>query len=100
MVAVGVGVVVAVGFGVAALGIVTPLSQTNFFPDLTQVNFLLPTICVALALGQEAPALALAAFACKAGFAHLYRAINVRTDTEIATFLMSRYWHYKGIWSR
>ena len=97
MVAVGVGVVVAVGFGVAALGIVTPLSQTNFFPDLTQVNFLLPTICVALALGQEAPALALAAFAC-IGASRV--AINVRTDTEIATFLMSRYWHYKGIWSR
>ena len=40
---------------------ITPLSQINFLPLLMQVNFLLPTICVALALGQEAPALAVAA---------------------------------------
>jgi hypothetical protein len=38
----GVGGVGSVGF--EALGIVTPLSQTNFEPDLMQVNFLVPTI--------------------------------------------------------
>jgi hypothetical protein len=87
VVAGGVGVVVAGGFGVAALGIFTPLFQTNFEPDLMQVNFFAPTICVAFNLVHLAPALAVAAFAC-IGTSKV--AIKVRTDTEIAAFLMPR----------
>ena len=89
----GVGVVVAGGFGVAALGIVTPLSQTNFLPDLMQVNFLVPTICVVFNLVQVAPAFAGAAFA---GSGASRAKISVRTDTEIVAFLMAKYWHYRG----
>jgi hypothetical protein len=44
-----------------------------------------------------APALAVAAFAC-IGTSKV--AIKVRTDTEIAAFLMPRYWHYQGARSR
>ena len=90
-----VGVVVA--GGVAALAIVTPLSQTNFLPDLMQVNFLVPTICVVFNLVQVAPALAVAAFAC---IGASRAKISVRTDTEIVGFLMAKYWHYRGTWSR
>lgn len=68
--AVGVGDEVGIGAGISVVDAVgaglfttTPLSQINFFPDLMQVNFLLPTIWVALAWGQEAPALAAAPFA-------------------------------------
>ena len=79
------------------LGTATPLSQTNFEPDLMQVNFLVPTICVAFNLVHLAPALAVAAFAC-IGTSKV--AIKVRTDTEITAFLMPRYWHYQGARSR
>jgi hypothetical protein len=75
------------GFGMEALGTATPLSQTNFVPDLMQVNFFAPTICVVFNLVHLAPALAVAAFACM-GTSKV--AINVRTDTETAAFLMPR----------
>jgi hypothetical protein len=61
-VAVGVGVAVAVGIGVG-LTIETPLFHSNFFPDLTQVNFTFATTEVAPAFVQGAPAFALAALA-------------------------------------
>ena len=85
------------GFGVEALGTATPLSQTNFEPDLMQVNFFAPTICVAFNLVHLAPALAVAAFAC-IGTSKV--AIKVRTENEMAAFLMPRYWHYQGARSR
>jgi hypothetical protein len=65
-VAEGVGVAegegVAEGFGVAegdgaGLETSTPLFQTNFFPDLMQVNFFPLNVAVAPALVQVAPAL-------------------------------------------
>ena len=59
----GVGVAVAVGIGVG-LTIETPLFHSNFFPDLTQVNFIPATTEVAPAFVQGAPAFALAAPAC------------------------------------
>jgi hypothetical protein len=75
------------GFGVEALGTATPLSQTNFVPDLMQVNFLVPTICVVFNLVHLAPALAVAAFAC---IGTSRAAIKVRTNTEMAAFLIPR----------
>jgi len=70
----GFGAVVAdvVGAGVAAVpcmgdaGFATsePLSQTNFFPDLTHVNFLLAAIEVEPSFGHVAPALGAAAKLC------------------------------------
>ena len=45
------------GAGVAGLGIVTPLFQTNLEPDLTQVNFFPPEIEVAPAFVHFEPAL-------------------------------------------
>jgi len=55
---VGVGVGVGVGTGVA---IATPLSHTNFFPDLMHVYFFPADIAVDPALVQLAPALGTAA---------------------------------------
>ena len=59
---VGVGVAEGVGAGVATgvgvgLETATPLFQTNFFPDLMQVNFFPPNVAVEPALEQVAPAL-------------------------------------------
>ena len=59
---VGIGVGVGVGVGVGATtGTVffttTPLFHTNLFPDLMQVNFLLPAIAIAPALVHFEPAL-------------------------------------------
>jgi hypothetical protein len=48
----GVGVATGDGFLIA-----TPLFQTSFFPDLTQVNFLPASLAVAPALVHLAPAL-------------------------------------------
>jgi len=59
---VGIGVAEGVGIGVG-LTIATPLFQSNFFPDLTQVNFIPATTAVAPAFVQGAPAFALAAVA-------------------------------------
>jgi len=59
---VGVGVAEGVGIGVG-LTIATPLFHSNFFPDLTQVNFIPATTAVAPAFVQGAPAFALAAVA-------------------------------------
>ena len=59
---VGVGVAVAVGIGVG-LTIETPLFHSNFFPDLTQVNFIPATTEVAPTFVQGAPAFALTALA-------------------------------------
>ena len=58
-----VGVGVGVGVGVAAgegLFIATPLFQTSFVPDLTQVNFFPPETEVAPTFVHLAPALAAA----------------------------------------
>ena len=76
LVAVGVGVAEAVGVGFAEGGavgvgvaegvggvITTPLFHFNFFPDLTQVNFIPETTDVAPTFVQGAPAFALAAVA-------------------------------------
>jgi len=52
---VGVGVAEGVGVGVG-LTIATPLFHSNFFPDLTQVNFIPATTEVAPAFVQGAPA--------------------------------------------
>jgi hypothetical protein len=46
---------------VTGLGIVTPLSQTNFLPDLIQVKSLPLAVAVSPALLQTAPALGVAA---------------------------------------
>ena len=53
----GEGVGVGAGF-VGDMG--TPEFQTNFFPDLIQVNFIPPTICVEFNFVQVAPALTVA----------------------------------------
>ncbi len=58
-VGVGVGVGVATGNGFL---IATPLFQTSFFPDLTQVNFLPAAVAVAPTLVHLAPALGFAAW--------------------------------------
>jgi hypothetical protein len=47
------------GFGAALIA--TPLFQTSFVPDLTQVNFLPEAVAVAPALVHLAPALGVAA---------------------------------------
>ena len=73
-VGVGVGVGVSVGVGVGSTGlntglgdgfgaalIATPLFQTSFVPDLTQVNFLPEAVAVAPALVHLVPALGVAA---------------------------------------
>jgi hypothetical protein len=73
-VAVGVGVGTGLGVGVGSTGlstglgdgfgaalIATPLFQTSFVPDLTQVNFLPEAVAVAPALVHLAPALGVAA---------------------------------------
>ena len=54
---VGVGVATGAGFFIA-----TPLFQTSFVPDLTQVNFFPPAVAVVPALVHLAPALGAAAF--------------------------------------
>jgi len=74
-VAVGVGVGTGLGVGVGSTGlntglgdgfgaalITTPLFQTSFVPDLTQVNFLPEAVAVAPALVHLAPALGVAAW--------------------------------------
>ena len=53
---VGVGVATGVGFLIA-----TPLFQTSFDPDLTQVNFFPPAVAVAPTFVHLAPALGVAA---------------------------------------
>jgi len=65
-VAVGVGVAstglktgLGVGFGAALIA--TPLFQTSFAPDLTQVNFFPDAVAVVPALVHFAPALGVAA---------------------------------------
>ena len=63
---VGVGVGVGIGSGVGvATGegflIATPLFQTSFVPDLTQVNFFPAAVAVDPALVHLAPALGVAA---------------------------------------
>jgi hypothetical protein len=56
----GVGVSVGVATGAGFL-IATPLFQTSFVPDLTQVNFFPPAVAVVPALVHLAPALGAAA---------------------------------------
>ena len=56
----GEGVGVGLGFGVATT---TPLFHTNFLPDLTQVKVLPLNTSLVPTLGQELPALGLAASA-------------------------------------
>jgi hypothetical protein len=71
---VGVGVGTGVGVGVSSTGlktglgdgfgaalIATPLFQTSFVPDLTQVNFLPDAVAVVPAFVHLAPALGVAA---------------------------------------
>ena len=41
---------------VGVVGVDTPLFQTNFFPDLTQVNFLPELFCVIQSFTQLLPA--------------------------------------------
>jgi len=61
-VGVGVGVGDAVGVGVGTGdAIATPLSHTNFFPDLIHVYFFPADVAVDPALVQLAPALGVAA---------------------------------------
>ena len=73
-VGVGVGTGVSDGVGVGSTGlktglgdgfgaalIATPLFQTSFVPDLTQVNFFPDAVAVAPALVHLAPALGVAA---------------------------------------
>jgi hypothetical protein len=73
-VAVGVGVGTGVGAGVGSTGlntgfgdgfgaalIATPLFQTSFVPDLTQVNFLPDAVAVVPAFVHLAPAFGVAA---------------------------------------
>ena len=64
----GVGDTAGVGalpcMGDAGLATSDPLSQTNFFPDLTHVNFLLAAIEVEPSFGHVAPALGAAAKLC------------------------------------
>jgi hypothetical protein len=55
--AIDVGVADGVGVGVAFTTTFTPLLQTSFFPDLTQVYLYPLEIVVALALVQDPPAL-------------------------------------------
>ena len=57
----GVGVGIGVTTGVGFL-ITTPLFQTRFFPDLTQVNFFPTAVAVAPALVHFDPALGVAAW--------------------------------------
>ena len=60
----GVTVGVGVGFGdcaTAGFTIVVPLSQTSFFPDLIQVNFLVEVELVRPAFEHAAPATGVAA---------------------------------------
>jgi hypothetical protein len=47
---------VAIGDGIGAALIATPLFHTSFLPDLTQVNFLPEAVAVAPALVHFAPA--------------------------------------------
>jgi hypothetical protein len=74
-VAVGAGMGVGEGVGVGSAGlktgfrvgcgaalIATPLFQTNFVPDLTQVNFLPEAVAVEPAFVHLAPALGVAAW--------------------------------------
>jgi hypothetical protein len=58
---VSVGVGVGEAEGVGGLGNTTPLFQTNFLPNLTQVNFIFETVEVAPALAHVAPTLGFAA---------------------------------------
>jgi hypothetical protein len=51
----GVGEGVAAGFGLAAT--LTPLFQTNFFPDFTQVYLIPFTVLVDFSFGQASPGL-------------------------------------------
>ena len=44
------------GAGAAAFGRATPLSQANFLPDLTQVNFFVAVELVVPAFAHAAPA--------------------------------------------
>jgi hypothetical protein len=65
-VGVGVGIGVGVGSGVGVITgegflITTPLFQTSFVPDLTQVNFFPLAVAVVPALLHLAPALGVAA---------------------------------------
>ncbi len=73
-VGVGVGTGVGVGVGVGSTGLntgfgdgfgaalmATPLFQTSFAPDLTQVNFFPDAVAVVPALAHLAPALGVAA---------------------------------------
>ena len=60
----GVTIGVGVGFGdcaTAGFTIVVPLSQTSFFPDLIQVNFLVEVELVRPAFEHAAPATGVAA---------------------------------------
>ena len=87
-VAVGVGVGVAVGVGVGA-GLVTgstsvtPLFQTNFLPDLTQVNFLPADVEMDPIFLQVAPAFT----AENAGVERTEEAITSETNQEIRLFM-------------
>lgn len=66
-VGVGVGETVGVGVGVGFTATFTPLLQTNFLPDLIQVNLNPLTVDVVFNFVQVPPALAVAANAIFAG---------------------------------
>jgi len=71
----GVGVAVGVATGVGFL-IATPLFQTSFAPDLTQVNFFPPVVAVEPTFTHLAPALGVAAWTGAARVTNKVIAIN------------------------
>jgi hypothetical protein len=76
------GVTAAVGFAVALIA--TPLFQTSFVPDLTQVNFFPPEIEVTPAFEHELPAFtaAIAEVALKISVPTISVAIGLITSTH------------------
>jgi hypothetical protein len=84
---IGIGALKETFFGVGDAGVpcARPLSQTNFFPDLTHVNFLLAAIEVEPSFVHVAPALGAVAKLC-AGLIKL-EAMAITTNPVI--FFMS-----------
>jgi hypothetical protein len=71
---------------VGAAFIATPLFQTSFVPDFTQVNFLPPTVAVVPTFVHFAPALAVA----NAG-AEMREAARIRATNRRVCFTAIRY---------
>jgi hypothetical protein len=69
----GAGAIDSPADAIVGCATVTPLLQTSFFPDLMQVNFLVPTIFVKPILEHDVPAFTIA----KVGKDEL-------TDTKVA----------------